>query len=425
MALVLCTGASGCELAKEAPPLSQARLARAQPEAAEPRRPALTMVYPSPAVLGHSADPAPTAIDVVLGGDVVPQARMLTESPKALLSQVLPLLAADAFVFNLEGPLGSRKAVPKDKTTLAFATPADWLSGLLDASHATAFGAANNHACDLEQDGLIATRTYAEEQKTLALGIDHGSPWKAQVIAEREGRRVCTLSWTTFLNDDRRRHDACRSGRGDVQVARASLDKDGFRTIRKVMNDESTWATCDVRIANVHGGVEYRAQSAKMMYLAHMIAPHVDAIVFGHTHVPDGVELIEPGAGSRRAKVPVFRSLGNLLSNQGAAWSEGMATTLLGDGGAGDPIRTVWTRVAMLARLRFGFSSDKNAPVTLAYGYDLAFLDRTGPHPTLMPLVNEAPIAQQLRRGTFGAILDDRCRRVDTTAGSALPCQAE
>ncbi|MFO0662296.1 MAG: CapA family protein [Polyangiaceae bacterium] len=415
---------AGCDLAKEAPPLSlgQVRAVREVEEVAPTPKnvKAVTVTAskadaPSPALAGP--------VDVVFGGDVVPQARMLSENPSDLLQGALPLLAADGFVFNLEGPVGSRKSVPRDKTTLAFATPASWLGKLLDASHATAFGAANNHACDLEQEGPLATQAFADEQKATALGIGRTSPWRARVVAAHAGKRVCALAWTTFLNDERKRHDTCRKGRGDILVARAGLDPEGYAFVRKVVADEATWEGCDARVAYVHGGIEYRPQSAKMMYLAHVIAPSVDAVVFAHTHVPDGVELLSVDGSSRQRKVPVFRSLGNLLSNQGAAWSEGMATTLLGDRGAGDPIRTVWTRVAMLARLRFEFGAGEKAPPGVSYGYDLAFMDRAGSHPTLMPLTHDSPIGEQLKRGAFGALMEDRCRRADGGA-SDLPCRS-
>jgi len=130
-------------------------------------------------------------------------------------------------------------------------------------------------------------------------------------------------------------------------------------------------------------------------------------------------------AGGRAAgrSVPVFKSLGNFVSNQGIAWTLGMSVELLEADGVPDPIRTVWTRVAMIARLRFGWDAgapEHAAPSSVLYGYTLAFTDRAPPvQIRLRPLPNgpDDPVAKKLEKGPhpLSNLLTDRCR-IDSEA---------
>jgi hypothetical protein len=135
-------------------------------------------------------------------------------------------------------------------------------------------------------------------------------------------------------------------------------------------------------------------------------------------------------AGGRAAGrgVPLYRSLGNFVSNQGIGWTLGMSVDLLSKDDAPDPIHTVWTRVGEIARLRFTWQPDAppNAPPTSTlYGYTLTFSDRSGEgmlqiRMRALPSGEGDEIAARLRKAPkpFGGLLDDACR-VDPDAPPA------
>jgi len=266
-------------------------------------------------------------------------------------------------------------------------------------------------------------------------GAAEDDPFKRVEVIEKDGRKVCLVAWTTFLNDKGRKQTGCLEGAAGARVARAELGNKGIEAIHTELSKEGRWDGCDARIAYVHGGREYRAQIRPVMEQALAASPYVDAVIISHPHVPDGVEALasiaprEAKAAGGRAtgrSVPVFKSLGNFVSNQGIAWTPGMSVDLLDVNGVPDPIRTVWTRVAVIARLRFAWDEgapDASAPSKVLYGYTLAFTDRFPPIAIrLRPLPNGADdtVAAKLRKGPhpFSDLLDGKCR-VDSEAAPA------
>ena len=375
---------------------------------------------------------APVAIDVALAGDAIPQVKVLANTIADVMSHVPSCWkSADARVFNLEAPIGERKGLPGDKTLLAFASPPQWFSDLNAASRASAFVVANNHSCDLGPQGLADTVNEAQKLGVKVIGADGGDPWQRVDVVEKDGRRVCVVAWTTFLNDKGRKQQGCLEGSAGAKVARAELSRAGLDLVHEKLSSKGRWDGCDARIAFVHGGREYKPQIRPVMEQAEAAAAYVDAVIVSHPHVPDLVEAIaapapkgDPQSSGGRAvgrAVPVYRSLGNFISNQGIAWTLGMSVDLLSKDGVPDPIRTVWTRVSMIARLHFEWDSPANgeptAPSTIKYGYTLAFTDRSGEGMIdirLRPLPNGEgdAVAAKLRRGPkpFGALIDAPCR---------------
>lgn len=368
----------------------------------------------------------PTQIDVALGGDAIPQVKVLANDIKEVFAGIPSCwTSADARVLNLEAPVGERKGLPGDKSLLAFAAPPAWFADLFAASKANVFVAANNHSCDLGPEGLAATVAEAKKIKAPLAGADESDPWTRVEVVEKGGHKVCLVAWTTFLNDKGRKQKGCLEGAAGAKVARAELGPKGLDLIQEELGKDDRWLGCDARIAYVHGGREYRAQIRPVLEQAQAASAYVDAVIITHPHVPDGVEaLTSPApkhptaAGGRAAgrSVPVFKSLGNFVSNQGIAWTPGMSVELLDVDGVPDPIRTVWTRVLMIARLRFTWEADKpGAPNKVLYGYSLAFSDRTPPLTIrLRPLPNgnEDPVAKKLEKGPhpFGDLLTGKCR---------------
>lgn len=88
-----------------------------------------------------------------------------------------------------------------------------------------------------------------------------------------------------------------------------------------------------------------------------------------------------------------------------------------------DPLRNVWTRVAMIARLRFGWDVGAAlgaAPSWVKYGYSLAFTDRD-PAIHLRPLgadVASDPVAAKLAKAPkpFGGLIGGACFLAESAA---------
>lgn len=406
---------------------------------------------PSAAPSGSVAAPpvnGPTQIEVALGGDAIPQVKVLANDIREVFAGVPSCwTAADARVLNLEAPIGERKGLPGDKTLLAFAAPPAWFADLMSASKANAFVAANNHSCDLGPEGLAATVAEAKKVNAPIVGADESDPWRRVEIVEKDGHKVCLVAWTTFLNDKGRKQKGCLEGAAGAKVARAELGHKGIELLHEQLGADDRWLGCDARIAYLHGGREYRAQIRPVLEQAQAAAAYVDAVIISHPHVPDGVEaLVSPppksdkAAGGRAAgrSVPVFKSLGNFVSNQGIAWTPGMSVELLEVEGVPDPIRTVWTRVGVIARLRFGWDSAAAAPPSkVLYGYSLTFTDRQPPlsiRLRALPNGESDPVAAKLRKGPhpFSDLLDGKCRvepdvapRCDGVHGDAAAAPAE
>jgi hypothetical protein len=163
------------------------------------------------------------------------------------------------------------------------------------------------------------------------------------------------------------------------------------------------------------------------MEQAQAASAFVDAVIISHPHVPDGVEaVVSPVSANAKGRapgrsVPVYKSLGNFVTNQGIAWTPGMSVELLDVGGVPDPIRTVWTRVAVIARLRFAWDAgapELAPPNKVLYGYTLAFIDRVLPLAIkLRELGPDDPVALKLKKGPhpFSDLIDGKCR-IDSAA---------
>ncbi len=398
----------------------------------EPPAPALSAstfaLAPVPSASAEPPKSPATQIDVILGGDAIPQVKVLANEPKEIFAGIPACWTnADARIYNLEAPIGERKNLPGDKSLLAFASPPTWVAQMIEVSHANALVVANNHSCDLGPEGLAATVAEAKKLNQPIAGAAEDDPWKRVEVIEKGGHKVCLVAWTTFLNDKGRKQKGCLEGAAGARVARAELGNKGLEAIHTELSKDGRWDGCDARIAYVHGGREYRAQIRPVMEQALAASPYVDAVIISHPHVPDGVDALasiaprNPGAAGGRAvgrSVPVFKSLGNFVSNQGIAWTPGMSVELLDVDGVPDPIHTVWTRVSVLARLAFAWDEGAAAaspPTKVLYGYTLAFTDRILPVAIrLRPLPNGADdaVAAKLKKGPhpFSDLLDGKCR---------------
>jgi hypothetical protein len=354
---------------------------------------------PTPEIrLAGALAEAPAKIRVLVAGDLLPHRPML--SPPGRLHEALEplgalLSSADIAVANYETATGDPAVMGAHDISLV-ATPA-WLAAA--SEHFRALTVANNHACDLGKRGLEATLDAARDAGVIALGADAKAPWQARVLVEKNGHRVCAVAWTTFVNTEAR---ACPAS-GKLAIAR--LDPEGERNIARAVS-AARGAGCDATIAIFHGGQEYETQDWTAEVQARIAADAgADAVVIHHPHVPSPVHLYETRDGR---SVPVFVSVGNLVSNQGESYRPPMAAT--------SPERLIslnaWTRLGVIADLEWSWPTEtasRERP-SLAYGYHLTWTDnehatnRATPMPQIAthPLDPADPLVERLSRDPSG-----------------------
>lgn len=296
---------------------------------------------------------------VLVGGDLLPHRPSLV-TPTAIsdaLAPLAPLFAtADAVVANYEAATGE---VDRRTSRMVYAAPPEWLAAL-PAAGIAAVTVANNHACDLGEAGLSATLAAARDGSVLALGADDdGDPWAPRVVVERDGRRVCAVAWTTLVNG---RTACARSSRLAVAHPSAASKTRIEHAVARAR------AQCDATIAILHGGDEYEAQTTLVMDQAARAAEAgADAVVVHHPHVPSPIVVHSTRDGR---SVPIFASVGNLVTNQGESWKPPMFPVMR------DNRRLVcvngWTRLGLLAELRFRFAQ---STTTLDWRSHLVWID--------------------------------------------------
>jgi hypothetical protein len=315
------------------------------------------------AVVPATLAPVPIKIRVLVGGDVMPHRPMLLP-PERLHDALEPLGAllarADIAIANYETATGDPELMAAHDISLA-ASPA-WLS--VAAEHFHALTVANNHACDLGRRGLESTLEAARKAQVIPLGGDDSSPWQARVLVEKSGKRVCAVAWTTFVNTEAQ---ACPTS---GKLALAGLDPAGTRAIVRAIVGARAFG-CDATIAIFHGGKEYETQTFGALAQARTAAEAgADAVVVHHPHVPSPVHVYETRDGRH---VPVFASVGNLVSNQGESYKPALPPV--------SPEHFVslnaWTRLGVVADLEWAWPTEGgfHERPSLAYGYHLTWTE--------------------------------------------------
>lgn len=360
---------------------------------------------------------APGPLRVLVGGDLIPHRPALLE-PASLARALAPLhplfSAADAVVANYETATGE---VEKKAFRLSYAASPAWL-GALPGAGIGAVSVANNHACDLGYDGVGATLDAAKAAGVTALGGDaKGDAWAPRTLVERDGKRVCAVAWTTLVNAE---GGCARTTRLAIATDNAAGRHKITAALQRARNE------CDATVAIVHGGEEYAAQTSPMLAMAKQAAEAgADAVVIHHPHVASPVTVHATKDGR---SIPIFASVGNLVSNQGESWKPPMFPVLR------ENRRLVcvnaWTRLGVVADLSFAL--DGAAP-RLDWGYHLVWTDnehaddRAKAAPAITtrlvdPSVDSALLAK-LREDERGptALFDDACWR-ERGADDATRC---
>lgn len=347
--------------------------------------------------------PSPEPLRVLVAGDLIPHRPSLA-APSALRTALEPLgplfTRADVVVANYEAATGE---LEKKAFRLAYAAPPAWLESL-PAAGIKAVTVANNHACDLGYDGVEATLKAADDAGLTILGGDVNSdPWAPRTIVERDGKRVCAVAWTTFLNAE----GGCAK---TTRLAVASENAAGRQKVAAALHRARS--TCDATVAIIHGGEEYVRQTPAVMALARQAADSgADAVVIHHPHIASPVVVHSTKDGR---KIPIFASVGNLVSNQGESWKPPMFPVLP------ENRRLVcvngWTRLGVLADLSFSFT---NTP-RLEWAFHLLWTENEhaedkAPVPKIATRLldpdKDAAIVSRLsddRRGPL-ALFDDPC----------------
>jgi poly-gamma-glutamate synthesis protein (capsule biosynthesis protein) len=320
----------------------------------------------APSVTMPAAPTRPTSIRVIVGGDLLPHRPSLyaPERVSQALARLAPLLeTADVSVANYETATGDPLIFGSNSISLA--VPSAWM-GAVAGAHFHALTVANNHACDLGKSGLEATLKAAKSLDVEVLGADAKDPWRPQVLVEKDGRRVCAVAWTTMVNGG----GSCkRSG----ELAIAGFDRNGTTQIEHAMA-RAREGGCDAIVAILHGGKEYAPQIWGPRQQARRAAEAgADAVVIHHPHVPSPVDVVTTTDGRR---VPVFDSVGNLVSNQGESWKQPLPPEsrqrLIS--------LNAWTRLGVLADLEWTWSAGAPAGTRaegrgFSWGYHLVWTE--------------------------------------------------
>lgn len=363
--------------------------------------PAAPTPAPEPAPAATPAAPAP--LRILVGGDLIPHRPSLA-TPTAIGAALAPLhdlfAGADMVVANYEAATGE---LEKRAFRLAYAAPRSWLAALPEAGIG-AVSVANNHACDLNFEGIEATLDATRDAKLVTLGGDARDPWQPRVLAERDGKKVCGVAWTTLVNAE----GGCSR---TVRLAIAPETPAG--KLRAVTALQRARRECDAVVAIIHGGIEYQPQIPSIHALARQAADAgADAVVVHHPHIASPVVVHATKDGR---SVPIFASVGNLVSNQGESWKAPMFPVLR------ENRRLVcvngWTRLGVLADLAFDLTSSK-----LSWGFHLVWNENSHADDRahdakisarLVDPTSDAPLLERLAEDPEGpaALFADPCWR--------------
>jgi len=355
---------------------------------------------PRPAVVSSPG----TDLHLIVGGDLLPHRPMLlpVERLHAALEPLAALLSSvDIAVANYETATGETDLFV-GKHSMSLAAPPAWLAEVGTRFHAVTV--ANNHACDLGRAGLSATLVAAKQLGVTVVGGDADrDPWQPRVIDEKDGRKVCAVAWTTFVNAEGK---ACK---GSGELAIAGFDHKGKVAIETAVV-RARKSGCDGVVAIFHGGEEYVGPIWGVREQAKAAADAgADVVVVHHPHVPAPAVVLIAHDGR---KVPVFESVGNLLSNQGESYelpNFPVSTKHL-------IAQNAWTRLGVLADLQWSWP--RNAPAherpTFTYGYHLTWTDNDHvqnraepmPHISTRPLdpTTDRALIQRLSTDTRGPV---------------------
>jgi poly-gamma-glutamate synthesis protein (capsule biosynthesis protein) len=200
------------------------------------------------------------------------------------------------------------------------------------------------------------------------------------------------------MNDEA--SSCARSGK----IAEANASSVGRARIARAIAAAKREPGCDAVVAIFHGGLEYQAMGNEPRTQARVAAEAgADLVVMHHPHVASPLEMLATKDGR---KVPLFASLGNLVTNQGESWRMPLFPS------APDPhlvCMNAWTRLGVIADVSFSWDAARRLEV--AYGYHLVWTDNDhAEHPARASSRIVARLVDPTTDAALIARLDDDAR---------------
>lgn len=297
-----------------------------------------------PVIAQLAAAPAHDAT-VLFAGDVVPHGDVLeslhAHGPASLLGPLAGVLArADLAVVNLETPVVPTRPESPDGT-LRFNAPASLVTALAEAG-VDAVSLANNHGYDQGERGVAETLRAVREAGVASFGAaDAGADPLAPARFPLAGGTLCVMGFTRILN-----FDMAPPSAGVPRLAMALPERpDEERAVLARVRQEA--GRCGALVVSVHTGVEYtdRPEPRDRAFFHALADAGADVVVGHHSHTPHPAERY----AARGRDVPIFYSLGNLVSAQGSAAERAP----LSANDAFQVVRDARTREGLLAVVRF------------------------------------------------------------------------
>lgn len=317
---------------------------------------------------------APTRVELVFGGDVIPHGEVQKaalehsrtapsevkgEPPRSLnnggwdhifgpIADVLR--TADVAVVNLETPVtDNKKAVTRQ---FLFNAPSDMVRALA-AAGVKVVSTGNNHARDQHLTGIVETLQHLDAAgiQHVGTGLTLETAWEPAILEVR-GVRLGFLSFTRWMNGFSNPKDTMQPHVAFVPYPEHTHHR-GVSLEQIVERVRIASARCDVLFVMVHWGAEYMGKPhEKDQKLARsLIDAGAGAVIGHHPHVLQPLEAYTTPEGRKGL---IAYSLGNLVANQ----SRFYAHTPGSSGKSGD------TRDSMLLRLSW-VREQEGGPVRL------------------------------------------------------------
>jgi poly-gamma-glutamate synthesis protein (capsule biosynthesis protein) len=258
-----------------------------------------------------SAAPAQSAT-VVFGGDLVPHGQVLHSAARhgwsSLFAPVAPVLrAADLALVNFETPAAPSR--PESPNGVWFNVHEDFVRAVVDAGIDVA-AIANNHSYDTGARGVEETvRTLRSVGLRVAGGaLGNEDPLEPQRFTIAGGT-LCVFAATRIVNFEM---SFPGPGRARIGMARPEPVAEQEALLANVQHYRSS---CGAILVSLHSGFEYqnRPEPRDRVYFRRLADAGADVVIAHHSHTVQPVELYSTGG----RHVPIFYSLGNMISNQG------------------------------------------------------------------------------------------------------------
>jgi poly-gamma-glutamate capsule biosynthesis protein CapA/YwtB (metallophosphatase superfamily) len=317
---VVFTAALGCAACAE-PPAAPA--------------PPVAVSEPAPPPAPPAPPPEPVRFTLLAVGDVLPHSAVKAAARghadqlghdgwDAVFADVAPLVqAADVAFANMEAPIApdAHRGVHGE----VFNAPAS-LAPALAATGFDVLSMANNHVFDQGPAGVLETRTriHAAGMTPVGAGATCAEAASAQIV-DVAGVRVAFLASVDLLNLDERdgTEAPCVFVAGALCEGECGPDRDALHyrpdPDRLVAAVQRAREAADLVVMSFHWGNEYRtAPLPEYPPLARtLLDAGVDVLLGHHPHVLQPVERYTAADGRQTV---VAYSLGNFVSNMGAAW---------------------------------------------------------------------------------------------------------